>query len=84
MKLATMRIITIPIGNAAMMDTVWRLAIVPSEKIKAIADANSARPVPAWLSVNKEQLTGNIVELPKRDDIDLDVAEHLIVELYSK
>ncbi len=55
-----------------------------SEKIKAIADANSARPVPAWLSVNKEQLTGNIVELPKRDDIDLDVAEHLIVELYSK
>jgi len=55
-----------------------------SEKIKAIAEANSARPVPAWLSVSKEQLSGNIIELPKREDIDLDVAEHLIVELYSK
>ncbi len=55
-----------------------------SEKIKAVVEANSARPVPKWLDVNREQLTAKVVELPNREDIDLDVAEHLIVELYSK
>lgn len=55
-----------------------------SEKIKAVVETNSAKPVPKWLEVNREQLTARIVELPKREDIDLDVEEHLIVELYSK
>ena len=55
-----------------------------SEKIKAVVEANSARPVPKWLEFNGETLTGRVVELPNREDIDLDVAEHLIVELYSK
>lgn len=55
-----------------------------SDKIKAVVEANSAKPVPKWLDANKEQMTVTVVELPKREDIDLDVAEHLIVELYSK
>ena len=55
-----------------------------SEKIKAVVEANSARPTPKWLDFNSETLTGRVVELPNREDIDLDVAEHLIVELYSK
>ena len=55
-----------------------------SDKIKAVVEANSAKPVPKWLDCNKEQMTVTVVELPKREDIDLDVAEHLIVELYSK
>ena len=55
-----------------------------SDKIKAVVEANSAKPVPKWLDCNKEQMTVTVVELPKREDIDLDVAEHLIVELYFK
>lgn len=43
-----------------------------------------ARPVPKWLEVNKENLEGKIIAVPNREDIDLDVAETLIVELYSK
>ena len=47
-------------------------------------EANSARPVPQWLDVNRETLEGKVVSLPAREDIDVPVEEHLIVELYSK
>lgn len=55
-----------------------------SDKLKFIADANASRPVSSWLSVDKDKMTGSIVALPNRDQIDVDVEEHLIVELYSK
>lgn len=55
-----------------------------TDKMKAISDANGSRPSPKWLDVSGEKLTVRIVELPAREDIDLDVEEHLIVELYSK
>ena len=55
-----------------------------SEKIKAVLEANSARPVPKWLEVNNEAFEGKIVAMPTRDEIDLAVDETLIVELYSK
>ena len=37
-----------------------------------------------WLSFDNTTLTGSVVALPERADIDLDIQEHLIVELYSK
>ena len=55
-----------------------------SDKIKAVTEANSARPVPQWLDFDANTLSGKITVLPNREDIDLDVEEHLIVELYSK
>ena len=39
---------------------------------------------PKWLEFNGVKLTGKILELPARDDIDLNIQENLIVELYSK
>ena len=42
------------------------------------------RGVPEWLSFDSEQLTGRIVSLPTREQINLPVQEQLIVELYSK
>ena len=55
-----------------------------SSRIKDIIEANAARVVPKWLDMDKNTLTGKVVNLPARDDIDYEVAEHLIVELYSK
>lgn len=40
--------------------------------------------VPKWLEFDAEKLTGKVNALPQRDDIDLNIEEHLIVELYSK
>ncbi len=54
------------------------------DKIKAIVEANSSRPVPKWLEMNKENLEAKVVALAKREDIDLPIEETLIVELYSK
>ena len=40
--------------------------------------------MPKWLEFNPEKLEGKILALPARDDIDSQIAEHMIVELYSK
>ena len=52
--------------------------------IKENVEANSARPVPAWLEKDAENLSGKVIRLAAREDVDLAVEEHLIVELYSK
>jgi small subunit ribosomal protein S4 len=44
----------------------------------------SHNPLPGWLSSEPNTLSGKILALPKRDDIQLPVNEQLIVELYSK
>ncbi|MGO1469930.1 MAG: 30S ribosomal protein S4 [Tissierella sp.] len=54
-----------------------------SEKIKDIIENHNGTQVP-WVDVDLENLKGNIVAEPTRDDIDIPVEEHLIVELYSK
>ena len=75
-------------------------ATIPSMELKAgdvvkVKDKSASSPkfkeikdmiitVPAWMSVDTEKLEGKILALPTRDQIDTPVAEHLIVELYSK
>ena len=54
------------------------------DKIKAVVEANSARPVPQWIDVDREALTAKVIVLPERDQIDAPVEEQLIVEFYSK
>ena len=55
-----------------------------SEKFKALVENLDNRQVPAWLTVDKENVTATVIALPKREDIDFPFEEHLIVELYSK
>ena len=52
------------------------------EKIKECIEKNASRPVPAWMT--KSEMAVNVAKLPERADIDFDIEEHLIVELYSK
>ena len=55
-----------------------------SDKFKAVLEANSAKPVPKWLDVDAANAQAKVDALPTREDIDLEVDETLIVELYSK
>ncbi|MCI9553143.1 30S ribosomal protein S4 [Acutalibacter intestini] len=55
-----------------------------SDKFKAVLEANSARPAPKWLDVDAANAQATVSALPTREDIDLEVDETLIVELYSK
>ena len=55
-----------------------------NEKFKAVLEANASRPALNWLSLDKAKGQVTVVNLPERSEIDLQVEEHLIVELYSK
>ena len=54
------------------------------DKFKGSLEANASRVVPKWLDRDKNTLQGKVIALPTKDDIDFDIAVHLIVELYSK
>ena len=54
------------------------------EKFKVLIENITARTVPSWMTVDKENIVATINELPTREDVDFPFEEHLIVELYSK
>lgn len=64
------------------------VSVAPKAKdmlvIKSALISNERVQVPAWLEVDIEKLQGSVLALPQRDQIDLDIREQLIVELYSK
>ena len=53
-------------------------------KFKSLLEENGKKACPKCIDKAKDSFEGKIVAMPARDDIDYDVAEHLIVELYSK
>jgi len=57
--------------------------VAVGEKYKDLV-RNEHIEVPGWLEVDIEKLSGSVLALPTRDQIDLDIREQLIVELYSK
>ena len=64
------------------------VAVAPKYKdllpIKQAIVSSEHMAVPAWLEVDIEKLKGTVLQLPSRDQIDLDIDAQLIVELYSK
>ena len=54
------------------------------QKIKDNIEDNAFRAAPKWIEYDKNNMTAKIVAVPARDDIDMPIEEHLIVELYSK
>ena len=70
---------TISVGDVITVKETSRSSV----KIKSLVE-NSTRVAPKWLDVNLESMSAKMVANPTREDIDLEVAEHLIVELYSK
>ena len=64
------------------------VAVAPKYKdllpIKEALISSEHMAVPAWLEVDIEKLQGTVLQLPTRDQIDLDIDAQLIVELYSK
>ena len=52
--------------------------------LKALREQGTGRTVPKWLELDADTLTGKVIAMPQRDDIDLTIEEHLIVEFYSR
>lgn len=55
-----------------------------SEYVTAMSERLSEKAVPAWLSLDREHLRGQVVRLPTREDIETPVNEQLVVEYYSR
>ncbi len=53
-------------------------------RLKELAGLAAQRGVPEWLEVNHEEMKGRVLRLPRREEIDVPVQEHLIIELYSR
>ena len=51
---------------------------------KALKEADTFVAAPKWLDRDKNTLTGKVLAMPTKEDIDFEIAVHLIVELYSK
>ena len=64
------------------------ISVVGKEKItKKAGDAiemNKGRPLPTWLEATPNDNKGRVIQLPKREDVSVQLNEQLIVELYSK
>ncbi|MBR6386074.1 MAG: 30S ribosomal protein S4 [Ruminococcus sp.] len=55
-----------------------------SDKFKNTVEETKDRLVPVWLDAKKDDFSASVTRLPSAEDIDYEVATHLIVELYSK
>ena len=55
-----------------------------TEFFKELKEQGGKRTVPEWLAFDAEKLTGKVLRFPERQDIDLTIEEHLIVEYYSR
>ena len=53
-------------------------------RFKMLKEADAFVAAPKWLERDKNNLQGKVIAMPARDDIDFEIAENLIVELYSK
>ncbi len=54
------------------------------EYFKIVAEELSRKQVPSWLSLDPQAMTGRVLGLPRRDEIDAQINENLIVEFYSR
>jgi small subunit ribosomal protein S4 len=62
----------------------WREASTKTEYYKRVAEEIEEKFIPDWLSLDKESMTGRVLNLPGKDDIELGFNEKAIVEYYSR
>ena len=55
-----------------------------NKAVVSALEANKLKAVPSWLELDKEKMEAKVLRKPTREDVDLEVQENLIVELYSK
>ena len=55
-----------------------------SPKFQAIAELAAVKSIPQWLTLDKDNLSAVVAEMPTRESIDIPIEEHLIVEFYSR
>jgi len=66
-------------------DTIaWREGSTKNEYYKTLVQEIEGRTIPGWLTLDKQKLVGQIVNLPTAEDIEVKFNEKAIVEYYSR
>lgn len=60
------------------------VAVKENRKESKCFESLPNKNLPKWLAFDADKLEGTVIALPQRDDVDIEIAEHMIVELYSK
>lgn len=77
------KMVTIPSFNVKIGDVISLSAKAANlDFIKKLSEENKDAKIPSWLK--KNALVGKVSDLPKREDIDIEINEKLIVEYYSR
>ncbi len=76
--------VNIPSYTVKVGDVITVKESKTSNKYFEVIKSSKATNIPKWVEFDPEKLQGKILSLPERDDIDSQIAEHMIVELYSK
>lgn len=79
------RVVNVPSYQVRVGDVIKvRERSADDEVFRVALDAARSRSVPSWLSFNDEELSGKVLTLPERGEMEPTVEEHLIVEFYSR
>ena len=62
----------------------WKESVKQTDFFKDRTDGIPKRPIPAWLSLNHDDMTGQVVTLPADEDLQQSINSRLIVEYYSR
>ena len=55
-----------------------------NNRFKKMKEDDAFVAAPKWLDRDKNALSGKVIAMPAKEDIDFEISENLIVELYSK
>ncbi|MFC1969608.1 30S ribosomal protein S4 [Chloroflexota bacterium] len=62
----------------------WREASTKTEYYKMVVEGIEGKFIPNWLSLDKESMTGRVLNLPAKDDLEARFNEKVVVEYYSR
>jgi small subunit ribosomal protein S4 len=75
----------IPSVQVSVGDTIaWKESVKSTDFYKERTDGIPKRPIPAWLSLNQEDMIGEVTSLPADEDLQQSINSRLIVEFYSR
>jgi small subunit ribosomal protein S4 len=77
------RAVNVPSIRLKPGDTI-RVRGADSDAIAAAIEGSKVRTVPSWLTFNEDELSGRVLALPERGEMEMGVEEQLIVEFYSR
>ena len=84
MKRKTLLALMLAVSMTCSMGAATTAMAAEDSATEENAEAAAARAIPTWLAFNPETMSGNVVTVPIREQIEVPVNEQLVVEFYAR